>query len=74
MKRFIEITVDYDAAKMLIPINGIKTVVKRMDGTALIEFESICSTDKPKDRISLVATEESYEEVTEKLNEAGAEE
>ena len=74
MKRFIEITVDYDGMKMLIPKSGIKTVTKRADGTALIEFESICSTDKPKDRISLIDTEESYEEVLEKLNKAGAEE
>ena len=74
MKRFIEITVDYDGTKMLIPINGIKTVTKQMDGTALVEFESICCTDKPKDRISLIDTAESYEEVSAKLNEAGAEE
>lgn len=72
MKNFIEITVDYDGTKMLLPVNGIKTVTKKTDTTALIEFESVCCTDKPKDKISLIDTEESYEEVLQKLESAEA--
>lgn len=37
MKRFIEITVDYDGMKMLIPISGIKTVTKRADGRMVLK-------------------------------------
>ena len=70
MKGFIQISVDCDGTKMLVPLNGIKTVTKRMDGTALIEFESVCCTDKPKDRISFIDTEESYEEVAEQIKAA----
>lgn len=70
MKGFIQITVDYDGTKMLLPVNGIKTVTKRTDGAALIEFESTCCTDKPKDKISFIDTEESYEEVAEQIKAA----
>ena len=72
MKGFIEITVKYDNAKLTLPVVGIKTILQRSDGNAFIEFESVCCTDKPKDRISLIDTAESYEEVCRKIEEAGA--
>ena len=67
VKGFIEVKVSYDGMGLVLPVSGIKTVAKRKNGCALIEFESVVYSDKPKDGVSLIDTVESYEEVKRKI-------
>ena len=67
MKGFIEVKVSYDGTGLVLPVSGIKTVAEGKNGCALIEFESVVYSDKPKDGVSLIDTVESYEEVKRKI-------
>lgn len=67
VKGFIEVKVSYDGMGLVLPVSGIKTVAEGKNGCALIEFESVVYSDKPKDGVSLIDTVESYEEVKRKI-------
>lgn len=63
MKGFIEVTISYDNHRLILPVSGIKSVIENDDGRVLLEFESICCTDKPRDKISVIDIAETYVQI-----------
>lgn len=70
MKGFIEVTLLYDKHRLILPVNGIKSIIENDEGAVLLEFESICCTDKPKEKISVIDITESYEQIKQRIFEA----
>ena len=66
MKGFIELTVFYDGMKLLLPLQGIRSITELEDGRALVETESLCCCS-PKEKFSLFDTKETYREVKQKI-------
>lgn len=66
MKNFIEVTDFHDGIRFLLPLQGIRSIAELENGCALIETESFCCCG-PKEKISLVATKETYREIKQKI-------
>ena len=66
MKGFIELTVFYDGMKLLLPLQGIRSITELEDGRALVETESLCCCIS-KEKFPLFDTKETYREVKQKI-------